>query len=219
MIRVLIVDDQALVREGLVGIVDRAPDLEVVGTASDGAEGVSKACALRPDVVVMDVRMPRMDGIAATGAIAEDPALRACRVLVLTTFDLDDRVVRAIEAGASGYLLKDATPEAFRAAIRSLADGDALISPRATRRLLDRYRAVAAAPHQGALTPRETEVLQLIGEGLSNPEIGARLFVSTSTVKTHVNRILGKLALRDRVHAVIYAYRHGLASPSRDAPP
>ncbi|MBX2797667.1 MAG: response regulator transcription factor [Myxococcales bacterium] len=214
MIRVLLVDDQALVREGLVSIVGRAPDLEVVGTAGDGVEGLARTRALRPDVVVMDVRMPRMDGIAATRSIAEDPELADSRVLVLTTFDLDTQVMAAIRAGASGYLLKDASPEDFRSAIRSLARGDALIAPRATRRLLERFRAAHHAPHSQRLTPRETEVLGLIGGGLTNPEIAARLFVSTSTVKTHVNRILGKLSLRDRVHAVIYAYEHGLAPPS-----
>ncbi|MEN0062375.1 MAG: response regulator transcription factor [Myxococcota bacterium] len=198
MIRVVVADDQDLVREGLVAIIDRDPALQVVGTARDGVHAVERVRALRPDVVVMDVRMPNLDGITATRIICRD--VPTCRVLVLTTFDLDTQVVEARQAGASHYLLKDATPDTFRSAIHTLAAQDL------PRRLPD-------GPER--LTPREAEVLELIGEGFNNLEIAERLFVSTSTIKTHINRILAKLSLRDRVQAVIYAYENGLVPSKR----
>jgi DNA-binding NarL/FixJ family response regulator len=214
-IRVLLVDDQELVRAGLEMIVDAADDLELAGQAADGHEAVELVAALRPDVVLMDVRMPRMDGIEATRRItaSESPA----RVVMLTTFDLDEYVFAAFRAGASGFLLKDAPRADIVAAIRAAAAGDALVAPSITRRLIEHFGAggapAPAPPELDELTPREREVLELIGRGLNNAELADRLVLSEKTVKTHVGRILFKLDLRDRVQAVILAYEAGLVRP------
>jgi DNA-binding NarL/FixJ family response regulator len=215
--RVLLADDQALVRAGFAMILEAQPDLEVVGEARDGNEAIALAERLRPDVVLMDVRMPHLDGIAATAAItAAQPSVR---VLVLTTFDLDDYVYAALQAGASGFLLKDVGRDDLVAAVRVVAAGDALLAPAITRRLLaDFVRHRPAAPPRPdvpALTAREQDTLALLAQGLSNAQIADRLVVSEHTVKTHVGNVLHKLALRDRIHAVIYAYEHGLVVPSR----
>jgi DNA-binding NarL/FixJ family response regulator len=218
-IRVLLADDQALVRTGFAMILDAQADLEVVGEARNGREAISLARTLHPDVVLMDVRMPELDGIAATAAItAEQPAVR---VLVLTTFDLDDYVYDALHAGASGFLLKDVGRDDLVAAVRVVAAGDALLAPAITRRLLGdfvRNRPTAPTrPDVPALTAREQDTLALLALGLSNAQIAERLVVSEHTVKTHVGNVLHKLALRDRIHAVIYAYEHGLVVPTRQA--
>jgi DNA-binding NarL/FixJ family response regulator len=211
--RVAIADDQSLVRMGFRMVLEAQPDIEVVGEASDGREAVELARQARPDVVLMDVRMPGTDGIAATAAITSE--LPETRVLVLTTFDLDEYAFGGLRAGASGFLLKDARPEELLAAIRAVAAGDAAVSPRVTRRMIELFGAQLPG-EQGptdaaaALTPREREILVAIGRGLSNTEIAAELFLTESTVKTHVGRVLAKLGLRDRVHAVIFAYEHGL---------
>jgi DNA-binding NarL/FixJ family response regulator len=214
-IRVLLADDQALVRAGFAMILDAQADMQVVGEARDGHEAISLAEALHPDVVLMDVRMPELDGIAATTAItAQQPSVR---VLVLTTFDLDDYVYDALQAGASGFLLKDVGRDDLVAAVRVVAAGDALLAPAITRRLLGdfvRHRPAAPArPDVPALTAREQDTLALLAQGLSNAQIAERLVVSEHTVKTHVGNVLHKLALRDRIHAVIYAYEHGLVVP------
>jgi DNA-binding NarL/FixJ family response regulator len=216
-IRVLLADDQALVRTGFAMILDARADLEVVGEARNGREAISLAQTLHPDVVLMDVRMPELDGIAATAAITtEQPAVR---VLVLTTFDLDDYVYDALHAGASGFLLKDVGRDDLVAAVRVVAAGDALLAPAITRRLLGdfvRNRPTAPTrPDVPALTAREQDTLALLALGLSNAQIAERLVVSEHTVKTHVGNVLHKLALRDRIHAVIYAYEHGLVVPAR----
>jgi DNA-binding NarL/FixJ family response regulator len=216
-IRVLLADDQALVRTGFAMILDARADLEVVGEARNGREAISLAQTLHPDVVLMDVRMPELDGIAATAAITtEQPAVR---VLVLTTFDLDDYVYDALHAGASGFLLKDVGRDDLVAAVRVVAAGDALLAPAITRRLLGdfvRNRPTAPTrPDVPALTAREQDTLALLALGLSNAQIAERLVVSEHTVKTHVGNVLHKLALRDRIHAVIYAYEHGLVVPTR----
>jgi DNA-binding NarL/FixJ family response regulator len=213
-IRVLLADDQRLVRSGFRMILRADPELEVVGEAGDGVEAVELAGALAPDVVLMDVRMPNLDGIEATRRItaAHDPP----RVLVLTTFDLDEYVYGALRAGASGFLLKDAPEEQLGAAIRVAADGGALFSPGVTRRLIERFAASPDAgppPDLAALTSREVEVLRLVARGLSNAEIAGELVVSEHTVKTHVASILGKLGLRDRTQAVVAAYESGLVRP------
>jgi DNA-binding NarL/FixJ family response regulator len=215
--RVLLADDQALVRAGFAMILEAQPDLEVVGEARDGNEAIALAERLRPDVVLMDVRMPHLDGIAATAAItAAQPSVR---VLVLTTFDLDDYVYAALRAGASGFLLKDVGRDDLVAAVRVVAAGDALLAPAITRRLLADFvrqrPAAPARPDVPALTAREQDTLALLAQGLSNAQIADRLVVSEHTVKTHVGNVLHKLALRDRIHAVIYAYEHGLVVPSR----
>ena len=217
-VRVLLADDQPLVRAGLEMIVDAAEDLEVVGQAADGVEAVALAASACPDVVLMDVRMPGMDGIEATGRILA--AADAPRVVMLTTFDLDEYVFAAFRAGASGFLLKDAERRDIVAAVRAAAAGEALVSPSVTRRLIEHFAAggpAAAPPRRPAaldeLTPRELEVLELIGRGLNNGELAERLVVSDSTVKTHVSRILWKLGLRDRVQAVILAYEAGIVRP------
>jgi len=211
--RVALVDDQSLVRMGFRMVLEAQPDLEVVGEASDGAAAIELARRTLPDVVLMDVRMPGTDGIAATAAITAD--LPDTRVLVLTTFDLDEYAFGGLRAGASGFLLKDARPEELLAAIRAVAAGDAAVSPRVTRRMLELFGTQlpgegVATDAAAALTPREREILVAIGRGLSNTEIATELFLTESTVKTHVGRVLAKLALRDRVHAVIFAYEHGL---------
>jgi DNA-binding NarL/FixJ family response regulator len=214
MIRVAIVDDQALVRLGFRLVLEAQPDIEVVAEASDGGEAVEIARRSRPDVMLMDVRMPGTDGIAATATITAD--VPETRVLVLTTFDLDEYAFGGLRAGASGFLLKDARPDELLAAIRAVADGDAAVSPRVTRRMLELFGPQlpdenGSTDAAAALTPREREILVAIGRGLSNTEIAAELFLTESTVKTHVGRVLAKLQLRDRVHAVIFAYEHGLA--------
>ena len=218
-VRVLVADDQALVRTGFGTILGAQPDLEVVGEAEDGRAAVRLATELRPDVVVMDVRMPELDGIEATRRLAGPDVVDPVKVLVVTTFNLDEHVYDALRAGASGFLLKDARPEELVAAVRTVAAGDSLLSPAVTRALVGRFgERVRPASTPGdalaALTPRELEVLRLIAEGLSNAEIAAALVLSTETVKTYVSRILTKLDLRDRVQAVVLAFRIGLVSTS-----
>ena len=214
MIRVVVADDQAMVRDGFAAIIGVEPDLEVVGTASDGLEAVEHTRRLDPDVVVMDVRMPGLDGIEATRAVTTRLRARA-RVLVLTTFDLDEYVYRAVGAGASGFLLKDAPRGRLVEAIRQVHRGDMLVDQTVTRRLVSRFAHVRAAGEDrlDALTDREREVLLELARGRSNAEIAARLFVGEATVKTHVTAILRKLRLRDRVQAVVAAYESGLVTP------
>jgi DNA-binding NarL/FixJ family response regulator len=219
MIRVLIVDDQPLMRTGFRMILDAEPDIEVVGEGGDGFEAIELAAHVRPDVVLMDIRMPRMDGIEATRRLAGSEARDPVRVLILTTFDLDELVLGALRAGASGFLLKDAPPEDMVEAIRIVARGDALIAPSVTRRLLDRFASKLPDPQRprpamlDSLTARELEVLGLVARGMSNGEIADQLVVSETTVKTHVGRILSKLDLRDRVQAVVLAYETGIIQP------
>ena len=208
-IRVVLADDQELLRDGFALILGNQPDIEVVGTAADGVEAVELVTAARPDVVLMDVRMPRMDGLDATARILA--TVPATRVLMLTTFDLDEYVYRALRTGASGFLLKDAPRETLLAAVRSVAVGGSLLSPAITRRLVERYAVPArGAERVEALSEREREVLRLIGEGRSNAEIAADLFLSEATVKSHVAHVLAKTGCRDRVHLVILAYDSGL---------
>jgi DNA-binding NarL/FixJ family response regulator len=212
VIRVVLVDDQALFRAGIRMLVDSQPDLEVVGEASDGAEGVAVVRTARPDVVLMDIRMPVMDGLAATAELLRDAA--PPRVVMLTTFDLDEAAARAIRGGASGFLLKDADPEFLLAAIRTVHAGSAVIAASATRDLFAHFSDAAprAVPEEyAALTDREREIFALAARGLSNAEIAAREFLSEATVKTHISRILTKLSLRDRVQLVVFAFEHGLA--------
>jgi DNA-binding NarL/FixJ family response regulator len=220
MTTVLLCDDQALVRVGLRKILDAEDDLEVVGEAGDGEDAVAEAGRLRPDIVLMDIRMPVLDGIEATRRIAG--AQPAIRVVMLTTFGLDGYVYDALRAGASGFMLKDAPPEEIVAAVRIVANGDALLAPAITRTVIEEFarRAPGTAPPPrpeppalDELTPREREVLELLARGLSNPQICERLVVSEATTKTHVARILQKLGLRDRIQAVIYAYETGLIEP------
>jgi DNA-binding NarL/FixJ family response regulator len=215
-IRVLVCDDQVLVRTGLVTIIDAQPDLEVAGECEDGQTAVDLAGQVSPDVVVMDVRMPVLDGIAATRLLAGAGVPRPVKVLVVTTFNLDEYVYQALRAGASGFLLKDAPPAQLLHGIRTVATGAALLDPEVTRRLVGKYatriRPAEGDPHDIPLTPRELEVLRLIADGLSNREIAGTLVISQETVKTFVSRILTKLGLRDRVQAVVYAYRHGLVT-------
>lgn len=218
-IRVLIVDDEALIRSGLGLMIESQPDIRVVDEAEDGREAVELALRHRPDVILMDVQMPHLSGIDATRRITavDDPP----RVVVLTTFGNDENVYEALRAGASAFLLKDSRPEDVINAIRVVAGGEALLSPAVTRRLVDQFIAAGRRPDVPAryesLTDREREIFGLIAEGLSNQEIADRVFVSFSTAKTHVSSILTKLGLRDRVHTVIYAYRHGLAEPPSEA--
>jgi DNA-binding NarL/FixJ family response regulator len=216
-LRVLIADDQAVVRMGFTAMLDSQPDMGVVGTAADGAQAVRMARELRPDVVLMDIRMPVLDGIAATSALRQEAGASgdswSPRVLVLTTFDLDEYVYDALRAGASGFLLKDATPEDILAAVRIIGAGDALLAPSVTRRLIAEFasRQTLAAPAElQRLTPREREVLLLVAAGLTNAEIANRLCLAEQTVKSHVSAVLFKLELRDRVQAVILAYESGL---------
>jgi DNA-binding NarL/FixJ family response regulator len=221
MTTVLIADDQALVRVGLRKILEAESETSVVGEAGDGDDAVAEARRLRPDVVLMDIRMPVLDGIEATRRIVRDRV--QTRVLILTTFGLDTYVYDALRAGASGFMLKDAPPEEIAAAVRIVASGDALLAPAVTRAVIEEFsrQAPAQAPAPPAavaeLTPREREVLDLLARGLSNPEICERLVISEATAKTHVARILQKLDLRDRVQAVIYAYETGLVAPGSAA--
>ncbi len=218
-IRVLLVDDQALVRTGLRMILDAEPDIEVVGEAGDGQEALDTAAASRPDVVLMDIRMPRMDGVEATRRLTGGGPHHPVKVLILTTFDVDEYVVAALRAGASGFMLKDAPAERLVEGIRVVAQGDALLAPSVTRRLLDRFVSAPPSPEArrsdvvAGLTERELEVLKLVARGLSNAEIAEHLFVGETTVKTHVSRVLMKLDLRDRVQAVVLAYEEGLVRP------
>jgi DNA-binding NarL/FixJ family response regulator len=213
MIRVLLADDQEMMRTGFRMILEAQPDLEVVGEAADGLEAVELAARIAPDVVVMDVRMPRLDGVEATRRMP------GRRVLILTTFDLDEYLVEGLRAGASGFLLKDSPPSDLVRAVRVIAAGDALLAPSATRRLLDRVSARLDAPSRplppalATLTHREREVLQLVARGLSNGEIARQLVVSDATVKTHVSHVLQKLSLRDRIQAVVFAYDSGIITP------
>jgi len=222
MTTVLIVDDQALQRYGFHLLLDSVTETDVVGEAAHGAEAVRKAAELRPDVVLMDIRMPGMDGIEATRRIVASGG--RSRVLVLTTFDLDEYVHAALRAGASGFLLKDARPEELLAGIRAVASGDAVIAPALTRRILDEFTRYVPAHRDdsaedsmlGSLTDREREILVAVGKGWTNGEIAARFVLSESTVKTHVGRVLAKIGARDRIQAVIFAYDHGLARPNAD---
>ena len=221
-IRVIIVDDQAMVRAGFAALLAAQADIDVVGEAPDGRQGVDVARSTHPDVVLMDVRMPEMDGLAAAREILNPPpgVVHRPRVLMLTTFDVDDYVYEALRAGASGFLLKDAPPADLIAAVRVVAAGEALLAPSVTRRLIADFAAQRPAPRRdraslrlNGLTPRETEVLELIARGLSNQEIAARLVLAEQTVKTHVGRVLAKLDLRDRAQLVIFAYEAGLVRP------
>ena len=222
MIRIVLVDDQELVRTGLRALAERDGDIEVVGEASDGRSGLSRVRELRPDVVLMDLRMPQLDGIAATARITADPTLDAVRVVVLTTFDEDEDVLAAIRAGAAGYLLKDVAPSALREAVRVVAGGDSLLSPAVTTTVLAQLgERLASRVEPGlldGLTPREREVLALVGRGMSNDEIGAALFLSPATARTYVSRLLAKLAARDRSRLVVLAYESGLVRPGEPPP-
>jgi DNA-binding NarL/FixJ family response regulator len=220
MIRVVIADDQGLVRVGLRKILEVEPDTEVVGEAADGEQAVAAAALLEPDVMLMDIRMPALDGIEATRRIVRTHP--AVRVLMLTTFGLDNYVFESLRAGASGFMLKDAPPEEIAGAVRIVANGEALLAPAVTRSVIEEFaRHPFPAPHDPplavvSLTPREREVLDLLVHGLSNPEICDRLVISDATAKTHVARILQKLGVRDRVQVVIYAYESGLVRPGGD---
>ncbi|MFD7030950.1 response regulator [Streptomyces sp. NPDC059917] len=217
-IRVMIADDQMMVRQGFGVLLGAQPDIEVVGQAVDGADAVAQAAALDPDVILMDIRMPGMSGIEATAAVTGAPG-STVKVLVLTTFDLDEYVYEALRAGASGFMLKDASADQLAEAVRVVAAGEALLSPNITKRLITEFSRLGAprAPTKqriAELTERETEVLSLIAQGLSNGEIAAHLIVAEQTVKTHVSRILVKLGLRDRTQAAVFAYETGLVRPA-----
>ncbi|MEV0264867.1 response regulator transcription factor [Streptomyces sp. NPDC050617] len=223
-IRVIIVDDQAMVRAGFAALLDAQPDIDVVGDAADGRQGVELSRRVRPDVVLMDVRMPETDGLEAAQQILttdedDQDADHRPKVLMLTTFDVDDYVYEALRVGASGFLLKDAPPADLIAAVRVVAGGDALLAPSVTRRLIEEFARQrpdprrTPVPRPRELTPRETEVLELIARGLSNQEIAGTLFLAEQTVKTHIGRVLAKLQLRDRAQAVIFAYESGLVAP------
>jgi DNA-binding NarL/FixJ family response regulator len=225
MIRILLVDDQALVRAGFRMILDAEPEMEVVGEASDGREAIDRVQSLAPDVVLMDIRMPDLDGLEATRRILSSSVNGDVpKILMLTTFDLDEYVYEALRAGASGFLLKDTPPEQLVGAIHVIADGEALLSPAITRRVIAEFvkgsgpKPQAQLPRLDELTARELEVLKLIARGYSNAEIAKALFVSETTVKTHVARILMKLQLRDRVQAVVLAYEVGVVHPGENAP-
>ena len=217
MIRILLADDQALVRAAFRALLDAQEDLEVIGEAGDGGEAVRLTRSLTPDVVLMDIRMPGTDGLEATRGIAADERLAEVRVVILTTFDVDEYVFEALRAGASGFLVKDTEPAELIQAVRVVARGDALLSPSVTRRLIaefaTRARVPRPAPDLDALTDREREVMALVGEGLSNDEIARRLFVSRATAKTHVSRAMVKLGARDRAQLVVFAYESGLIRP------
>ncbi|MGY0485719.1 response regulator [Streptomyces sp. WG-D5] len=223
MIRVLVADDQMMVREGFSVLLNAMPDIEVVGEAVNGVEAVAKVRELHPDVVLMDIRMPELNGIEATREIvASEPADTGAKVLVLTTFDLDEYVYQALRAGASGFLLKDASARQLADGVRVVASGEALLAPTVTRRLITEFSKLSQTPRlatgrnpdaYGELTDRETEVLVLIAQGLSNGEIAERLVVAESTIKTHVSRVLVKLGLRDRTQAAVFAYEARLVTP------
>ncbi|WP_203901031.1 response regulator [Virgisporangium aliadipatigenens] len=217
MIRVVLADDQALVRAGFRALLDAQPDFTVVGEASDGAHAVRLAAQERPDVVLMDIRMPGTDGLEATRRIVADPRCADTRILILTTFDLDEYVFEALRAGASGFLVKDTEPVDLLRGVRSIAAGEGLLSPGVTRRLIEEFALRSRAPQAprsvDALTDREREVVALVGAGLSNDEIAERLVVSPATAKTHVSRAMTKLSARDRAQLVVYAYEAGLVRP------
>ena len=217
-IRVLVADDQALVRAGFVALLDAQDGITVIAEADTGTAALAAARKLRPDVVLMDIRMPEMDGLAATRAIAADPALEEVRVVVLTTFEFDEYVFEAMRAGASGFLVKHTEPAELVRAVRVVADGEALLSPSVTRRLVSEFAARTKQPSEpypklAELTSREREVMALVAEGLTNSEIGERLFMSPATARTHVSRILAKLGARDRTQLVVMAYESGLVRP------
>ena len=218
-VRVLIADDQQLVRTGFRMILDAEPDIDVVGEATDGREAVAMARELQPDVVLMDIRMPELDGIEATRRVVQGDGETSTRVLMLTTFDLDEYVYDALRAGASGFLLKDVPANQLAAGVRMVAAGDALLAPAITRRLIEEFTATppaaSAPPGLDELTPRELEVFRLVAQGKSNAEIAAELIIGETTVKTHVTRIMMKLGVRDRVQAVVLAYELGVVTPSR----
>jgi DNA-binding NarL/FixJ family response regulator len=217
MIRVLLADDQHLVRAGFRALLESEPDIEVVGEAATGMDAVAAARETHPDVILMDIRMPEGDGLWATESIVGDPALTGTHIVIVTTFELDEYVAQAIRAGASGFLVKDTEPVDLIRAVRVAAAGEALLSPGVTRRLLERLAGGLRVPPEteelDALTEREREVLTLVGQGLTNAEIGAQLFLSPLTAKTHVSRIMTKLGARDRVHLVVVAYETGLVQP------
>jgi DNA-binding NarL/FixJ family response regulator len=217
VIRVLLADDQALVRAGFRALLDAEPDIEVVGEAGDGAQAVRLAAQSRPDLVLMDIRMPGTDGLAATRQIAADPALAGTRIVILTTFELDEYVFEALRSGASGFLVKDTEPTDLVRAVRAVAAGDGLLSPGVTRRVIEQFAVRAASPppprELAELTDREREVTALVGAGLSNEEIAQRLVVSRATAKTHVSRAMVKLGARDRAQLVVFAYEAGLVRP------
>jgi DNA-binding NarL/FixJ family response regulator len=216
-VKIVVVDDQEMVRSGFVALLGAQPDLEVVGTAADGSEALQVVRRTHPDVVLMDVRMPVMDGIEALRQLSENPATAQTKVVMLTTFDADEYVHESLRLGASGFLLKDASPDELASAIRVVHAGEALLSPSVTRQVIAQFarapRRRRADPRLKQLTEREREVLENIARGSSNSEIAAELFLAEQTVKTHVSRILGKLGLRDRAQAVVFAYESGLVAP------
>ena len=217
MIRVVLADDQVLVRAGFRALLDAQNDIDVVGEASDGGEAVDLVGRMQPDVVLMDIRMPGIDGLEATRRIGNDDALRDVKIVILTTFEIDEYVFESIRAGASGFLVKDTEPVELLRAVRAVADGDALLSPGATRKLIEAFATNSREPRPSTdldvLTEREREVMALVAEGLTNDEIGDRLFVSPVTAKTHVNRAMTKLGARDRAQLVVVAYQTGLVRP------
>ena len=219
MIRILIADDQTLIRAGFRALLDAEPDMEVVAECGSGDDAVRLAALERPDVVLMDIRMPQGDGLDATRRILADPALPGTRVIILTTFELDEYIAEAVRAGAAGFLVKDTEPEELLRAVRVVHDGDALLSPSVTRRIMAQLalqtRTAGKPPDAGLdrITDREREVLRLVGEGLNNAEIAGRLFITPLTAKTHVSRIMAKLQVRDRVQLVVLAYESGLVRP------